>query len=273
MIRISLLLLLILPASAIRGEVIACKELHYRDNETYPIRAKLHHATHIILPEPLIAEPIAGNRELWVTEGRANHIFIKPTTQNDKEGASTTVTAVTQSNRSFHFYVKRTDKDFDLCVLVKTDGQLLRGDALSDIATQDLRQVQGLQQQTLQLQQQLHQSGQDARRKVEDALANYRNYIYTRYTWSGGKKPYGKNLVSDVYDDGRYTFIRLVHDVQGVYAVFANQNGSEQFIDYTYDEENKLYRLTGIYDSLFLKQDEDTRITIDRIDEHTHGNY
>jgi type IV secretory pathway VirB9-like protein len=273
MMRVNVLLSLLLPFTVFADGVTSCKEVHYRENVTYSINARLHHATHIILPEQLVADPIAGNKELWITEGRANHIFIKPTTQDDKEGVSTTVTAVTRSNKSFHFFVKRSKDAFDLCVVVKLDGALIVGNALSNIATPDRRQLEGLQQQTAALQQQLQQSDNQATRKVEDALSTYRSYIYTRYQWSGGKKPYGKNLVSDVYDDGRYTFIRLVHDVQGAYAVFANQNGNEQFIDYSYDEENKLYRLTGIFDSLFLKQDEHTRITIHRVDDSSHGNY
>ena len=273
MMRVNFLLLLCLPQLTLAEGVTNCKEVHYRENVTYSISAKMHHATHIILPEQLAAAPIAGNKELWIAEGRANHIFIKPTTQNDKEGISTTVTAVTESNKSFHFFVTRSKDAFDLCVVVTLDGALIVGDALSDIATQDVRQLQGLQQQTAVLQQQLQQREVQSKRQVENALASYRAYIYTRYQWSGGKKPYGKNLISDVYDDGRFTYIRLVHDVQGAYAVFANQNGKEQFIDYSYDEENKLYRLTGIFDSLFLKQDEKSLITINRLDDGSHGNY
>ncbi len=273
MMQAKALLCMFFPFAISADGITSCKEVHYRENVTYSVNARLHHATHIILPEHLVADPISGNKELWVTEGRANHIFIKPTTQNDKDGLSTTVTAVTQSNKSFHFFVKRSNDAFDLCVVVKTDGDLLVGDALSGIMAPNEQQVQGLQNQTTSLQHQLQQSNLSAKRKVQDALSTYRNYIYTRYRWSGGKKPWGKNLISDVYDDGRYTFIRLVHDVQGVYAVFANQNDKEQFIDYSYDEQNKLYRLTGIFDSLFLKQDEHTQITIQRVDDNSHGNY
>ena len=40
----------------------------------------------------------------------------------------------------------------------------------------------------------------------------------------------------------------------------ADDNGAEQFIDYRYDEQRRIYVITGIYDKIYLKPDEKTRV-------------
>ena len=75
-----------------------------------------------------------GNRDLWDVEGENRHIFVKPNDAGTGEGSSTTITAVSQSNRAYHFMVERSDDDFDLCVVITHDGEFLPEGAFSGFA-------------------------------------------------------------------------------------------------------------------------------------------
>ena len=255
--------------------MIHCKTIHYRDEISYTIKARLHHSTHIILPGNLLLDPVTGNKDLWQVEGVYNHIFVKPSTKEIDEGGSTTVTALIEGNRSFHFLALRSDDDFDLCVVVRINDDLITGERVGlwrDDSDMSL-QLQSAEQTIGELQSRLLEQDARGKQAVEHALSRYRGFIYTRYDWTGGKQPFGKNLVSDVYDDGRFTYVRLNHDVAGVYAMFAVNAKREQIIDYHYDEAAKMYTVTGIFDELKLKEDEKNVITIRRLDDNTHGNY
>ncbi len=65
------------------------------------------------------------------------------------------------------------------------------------------------------------------RTAVMDALRKYRYHIFTRYNWSTGSGFAGKNIISDVYDDGRFTYIRLSNPNRGLMAVQAEVGGKK----------------------------------------------
>ena len=52
--------------------------------------------------------------------------------------------------------------------------------------------------------------------RLDEVLERYRSHIYTRYEWGEASVFKGKALVSDVFDDGRFTYIRVVPDHRGV---------------------------------------------------------
>ena len=264
MTRLSYLLLLIIITVTGYAEGEQCRLINYEKHKFVRIKSRLHHGTHIELPEILIARPVTGNRDLWVVEGENRHIFVKPNEPGTEEGGSTTITAVSQSNRAYHFLVERSDNDFDLCVVITHDGEFLPEGAFSGFTRRNGEQTALYQEQINALQIRLGEEEQATAEKVNAALDEYRTQLFTDYSWKGGRTPYGKELVTDVYDDGRFTYIRVRHNLDGVMSLFADNNGKEQFIDYKYDEHKRIYIVTGIYNRIYMKADAKTQIVIAR---------
>ena len=264
MTRLNLFLFLLAVSATVYAEGEQCRMVNYEQHKFIRIQSRLHHGTHIELPEILIARPVTGNRDLWDVEGENRHIFVKPNDAGTTEGGSTTVTAVSQSNRAYHFLVERSDDEFDLCVVITHDGEFLPEGAFSGFARRAEDQTAFYREQLGALQLQLDEQQQTATDRVSAALDEYRMQLFTGYDWKGGRRPYGKDLVSDVYDDGRFTYIRVRHNLEGAMSLFADNNGKEQFIEYRYDENRRIYIVSGIFNRIHMKADAGTQITISR---------
>lgn len=263
-----LILLLVLFSTSSHAEGESCRLVNYERHKFVRIKSRLHHGTHIELPEVLIARPVTGNRDLWDVEGENRHIFVKPNDAGTEEGSSTTITAVSRSNRAYHFMVERSDDDFDLCVVVTHDGEFLPEGAFSGFARRADEHTALYREQLDALQLRLDEEQQNAADRVSAALDEYRMQLFTGYHWKGGRPPYGKDLVSDVYDDGRFTYIRVRHNLEGTMSLFADNNSREQFIEYRYDENKRMYIITGIFNRIYMKADARTQIVISRRSDH-----
>ncbi|MCY4155022.1 MAG: TrbG/VirB9 family P-type conjugative transfer protein [Gammaproteobacteria bacterium] len=248
--------------AAAAGE--SCRIVEHEPHKFVRIKSRLHHGTHIELPELLVARPVTGNRDLWDVEGDNRHIFVKPNDADTSEGGSTTVTAVSRSNRSYHFLVERSTDEFDLCVVITHDGEFLPQGSFSGFAQHADQQRTLYQQQLDTLQLRLDEEQQAGAEQLSAALDEYRMQLFTGYEWQGGRAPYSADLISDVYDDGRFTYIRVRHNLAGAMSLFADNNGQEQFIDYRYDADKRIYVVTGVFTRIHMKADEKTRIIITR---------
>lgn len=262
-VKVLIVLLMAFPMN-IFAEGEQCRLVNHEQHKFVRIKSRLHHGTHIELPEVLVARPVTGNRDLWDVEGGNRHIFVKPNDAGTKEGSSTTVTAVSQSNRAYHFMVERSDDEFDLCVVITHDGEFLPEGAFSGFARRADEQTALYQERLDALQLRLDEEQQATADRVSAALDEYRTQLFTDYDWKGGRAPYGKDLVSDVYDDGRFTYIRVRHNLEGAMSLFADNNGKEQFIEYRYDENRRIYIVTGVFNRIHMKADAKTQIVISR---------
>ncbi len=264
MTRLSYIVLLLILSINAHAEGEPCRIVKHEPHKFVRIKSRLHHGTHIELPELLVARPVTGNRDLWDVEGDNKHIFVKPNDADTREGGSTTITAVSRSNRSYHFLVERSQDEFDLCVVITHDGEFLPEGSFSGFAQRADERRALYQQQLDTLQLRLDEEQQAGAEQVSAALDTYRTQLFTGYEWKGGRSPHGRDLVSDVYDDGRFTYIRVRHNLAGAMSLFADNNGQEQFIEYRYDEDKRIYIVTGVFDRIHMKTDEKTRIVITR---------
>ena len=266
-VRVLIVLLMVFSMNG-HAEGEQCRLVNHEPHKFVRIKSRLHHGTHIELPEILIARPVTGNRDLWDVEGENRHIFVKPNDAGTEEGSSTTITAVSRNNRAYHFLVERSDDDFDLCVVIIHDGEFLPEGAFSGFARRADEHTALYREQLDALQLRLDEEQQNAAGRVSAALDEYRMQLFTGYHWKGGRSPYGKDLVSDVYDDGRFTYIRVRHNLEGAMSLFADNNGREQFIEYRYDENRRIYVVTGIFNRIYMKADARTQIVISRRSDH-----
>ena len=126
------------------------------------------------------------------------------------------------------------------------------------------------------LQQQLVRQQQESKaqtqKAVYEALRRFRYHVYTGYTWNQGKGFEAKGLVTDVYDDGRFTYIRLDKPNRGLMSVETVVGGKTAVVPTKYDDAYGMYVISGIYPSFNLKMDE-SEMSIERKDSKTLGEF
>lgn len=260
------------------GPTSKCRVINWKEDQVYNVRAALHKATHIVLPENMLGgKPIPGDSDLWTIEGQRNHIFLKPNNWGNAEGRESTVHAIgSDTNESYAFVISRVKSNPDVCVKIKRTGNLLSGVDLSSYRSPNDRLIDVQNQQIMHLKNQVSASDEKAITTADHALSKYRQHIFTRYNWKHdgwfGSDWFGEDVISDVYDDGRFTFIRLYNDNKGVLAVTAEIDGEDEMIEYRYNEATKVYKLSGIFPVLHLAYGE-ADLVVERSNNSTTGGY
>jgi type IV secretory pathway VirB9-like protein len=252
-------------------EVTYCKKIYWKPNAVYRLKGVLHQDIHIVLPERIMpgTRPIAGNEDLWDPLAGGTHVWVKPNS-NEPEGRETTLTVIGESNTSYEFILTRVSSDPDKCITILRD-EIRKIAGLSDYKPPSEKDTEALHERIKALEAKLQQGQTEQGARVTDALKKYRSLIYTRYKWSEGTGFMGKNLVRDVYDDGRFTYIRVVDGNRGLLAVTAEIDGKKEMIEYQHDTKD-LYRIAGIYPRFDLKY-ADSEVSIERRDNSSNGSY
>lgn len=269
--RVVAILISSIALTANAGQSTACKKLMWEPGKQYELYSALNQSTHILLPERLVSKPIVGNRELWNVDSAGSHVFIQPNSL-EANGKFTTLTAVTESDVSYDFIVRRSEVVVDNCV------QIVQGSILDDAQRRalevgsagDVGGGSGTMKEKMQAMETRHKG--DVENAVSEAVRKYRYHIYTRYDWSAGSGFMGKDLISDVYDDGRFTYIRLSNDNKGLLTVEATLSDRKEFVEAKYDDVSKIYKVVGIYPTFRLSYDK-TSVDVSRHDNQTQGNY
>ncbi|MBU2708478.1 TrbG/VirB9 family P-type conjugative transfer protein [Zooshikella marina] len=269
----------LLASSLVTVNVLAnsCKKINWEPGKIYTIYAPFNGWTHIELPDNVLTSQkgplmLLGNEALWEKTGGANHLYIQPNSK-EPEGETTTLHVISEQGLSFNFNVRRTYQRNTPCYTIINKGENLNNvtAALTNYIHPAAYQAQ--QQMTF-WKAKYEEASAQQQEKVDDAvkaaLRRYRHFIYTRYQWDSNSGFIGKDIVSDVYDDGRFTYIRLLNDNKGILAIEATVADKPEIIQAKYDDVTNLYRVVGIYPAFRLKYD-DIEIAIERRDGITKG--
>lgn len=269
----TLILFITLSLVSTGAMAIECRRVGHNDGQLHEIGALINNYTHIELPENVMkkTKPIVGNNELWAIDHAGPHIYIKPTSEL-KLGESTSLSAVGASGKSYDFKVVRRDQLKSLCFKLAEGSIFSRSEkeALTKPVSQNAHELAGLWKEKYQ--QQTHEFNDEKKAAVLDALRRYRYQIYTRYDWSKGRGFIGKNLISDVYDDGRFTYIRVNNQNKGLLMVEASLEGQTEIIEAKYDTLNQMYTISGIFPKFTLKYGK-AKLKVKRADNTTVGEY
>lgn len=256
------------PVMAVEG-VQSCRVIKWQPNEVYAIKSALHQRTHIILPEPIQGNPVPGNPQLWDVDGENVHLFIKPKNYGNNEGGKTTVTAISVTNNSYDFVVSRVKRNPDICVKIEMDNTFRKGangaTAKQGWATAVERENKLLQTQLMMARNQATTERAKLKDMVNQAINKYKSNVYTGYQWSGSGGFLGTDQVSDVWDDGRFTYIRLRNSNKGLMQIIGKIDGKDEVVDYDYDSNTRLYTVAGLF-SQFVMKYEDSKLTVTRED-------
>ncbi|WP_178306559.1 TrbG/VirB9 family P-type conjugative transfer protein [Vibrio algicola] len=275
----TLALLTILVCSPFAHAQKRCTPLYYKSGQVITVHSALNLGTRIQLPANLITPPLVSNANLWDVEGiqGTNQIVVKPNS-NESSGAQTMIYAYTDNGLAFDInMVRTTSTKNEACAIINISHQ-----QASKHQTQDLQSFiaasyqssNNTEAQVLALRHQLQQERIGNKKKVTDgvmaALRKYRYHIYTRYKYDEGAEFVGNNTISDVYDDGRFTYIRLANPNRGVLSVETMIGGKNAIAPVKYDDAYGMYRITGIYPKFTLRID-DVKIIVTRSDNSSHG--
>jgi type IV secretory pathway VirB9-like protein len=268
---VAIFILATAPTIALAKDKGACRTIHHKEGRVYEIKTAMYQGTHIRLPDKLLVDPVKGS-DLWTAEGDGHHVMVQPNSA-EAQGKRTTLTLIDEKNMSYNFKLIRVAENhkFDACVTLKNDPKFFGGNKLSSHQSPNELAQEGLRQQIQVLQSSLQEERNNSEKKIDGILKKYRSFIYTRYSWSGGDGFKGSGVVTDVYDDGRFTFIRVKPDHRGMLALSAKVDGKKEILQYIAESES-LYRVSGIYPEFKLKYGK-SGVSIKRKDNLNNGVY
>ncbi|CAK2973528.1 Conjugal transfer protein [Vibrio crassostreae] len=261
----------------------ACQPLPHQSGEIITVKAARYLGARVQLPANLISPPTTSNAFLWDVTGivGTNQLLIKPNSAV-KEGASTNIYAFTDDGQVIDIQASRVPANKNqTCVLVKTRGFMdaqTKQAVSSFVQTQKLATTPSVAPQALATIERLklelktvntHRK-EEKNRAIIEALRKYRYRIYTRYQWDEGDGFIGQNVVSDAYDDGQFTYIRLANPNRGILSIETQIGGKAAIAPMKYDDAYGMYKITGIYPRLRLHLD-DVTVEVKRTDFVTRG--
>lgn len=280
----TLVFVALLGVTSVSVQAATCKQLRFSENDIITVRSAIGMGTRIQLPANLISEPATSNNHLWDVEGivGTNQIVLKPNSSL-KEGESTMIYVFTDDGRVIDINASRVAvKANQPCVVLdpspaffsKDTKMAIRGFAqqpqlgINARSENDIARIDQLEKQ-LDIAKQTNEL--ERKQAIISALKKYRYRIYTRYQWDEGKEFVGRNTISDVYDDGQFTYIRLANPNRGILSVETMIGGKNAIAPTDYVDEYAMYKVTGIYPQFTLRVDEVT-LKINRMDNQTKGN-
>lgn len=256
-----------------------CTSLYYKTGQVIEVHSALNLGTRIQLPANLITKPLVSNGDLWDVEGipATNQIVVKPNSL-EPNGAQTMIYAYTDNGLAFDINMVRvTPAKNEACAIVRVSNQQVSSNQTNDLQSfvaSNHKSSSQAEAQLITVQRQMLKERQANKKKTEDsvmeALRKYRYHIYTRYKYDEGAEFVGNNTVSDVYDDGRFTYIRLANPNRGILSVETMIGGKNAIAPTKYDDAYGMYRITGIYPKFTLRID-DVKIIVTRSDNRSHG--
>ncbi|HJV61898.1 MAG TPA: TrbG/VirB9 family P-type conjugative transfer protein [Albitalea sp.] len=229
---------------------LSCRTVAWKSGDIVRIQAQPYKQVHVALPENGI-DVIMGDKELWALDWINNRIFIKPTSRSS-EGRSTTISAIGQSGNAYEFLVTRVPESAEIshCIYLTADPGLITRSAWQQAAaggSESLaREVSGLRERNESLQRQSRESMKAYRKQLNSNYA-WRTGLFSR--WSGGE-------VESVYDDGRFTYVRMKDGAQGLVSITGDVDGKPMLLEYSYDSPTRTYQISGIFPKFTLRSGE-----------------
>ncbi|WAH62214.1 TrbG/VirB9 family P-type conjugative transfer protein (plasmid) [Pseudomonas silvicola] len=267
-----------LMMAAFSAQAATCRVVHWKPDTVLNITSAMYLGTRIELPADNVTDPVSSS-ELWTVEGAANQVVVKPNSDTE-QGRTGVVRIWTNDGNAYDVIATRGPvNQNDTCVKIVADGMFFTPGARAALNGQSSRIAQGAAQSGMQVQQmqsqltaQRQEADADKKKAVMEALRRFRYHIYTRYKWDQGKGFAAENLVSDVYDDGRFTYIRLYQPNRGLMSVETEVGGKNAVVPTKYDDAYGMYVVSGIYPKFTLRVDK-SEINIARSDSKTNGEF
>ena len=256
--KIMLALPFILASSSVMA--ISCEGLNYRSGDVISVNTSSRLGTRIELPSNLTERPMITNAQRWDVLGDvgSKHIMIAPV-DNEKGGESTMIFAFTEGGKAFDIRADRVlnDNKNDSCVIVGSKSKFSRASGYKQpvkpvtqsVVAQPIEQVK-------------KPTEVDTKQVINNAVKEYQKLIFTNYKWKQSGSFFGEAVLSDIYDDGRQTFIRLNKPHQRNITIETINKNSSMFHDIEVVGDN-LVSFDGVY-TKFVVSIADTKVNVTR---------
>lgn len=265
-------------ASAGAVQAASCRIVHWKPDTILNVNSAMYLGTRIELPADIVTDPVPSS-DLWNAEGAANQVVIKPNSDTP-QGSSVVVRIWTKDGNAYDVVGNRSAASAnETCVKIVANGMTFTPGARAALNSQSFRAGQGgadfaaeLAQKNAALSSLRQNAEEEKKAAVVEALRRFRYHVYTRYQWDQGKGFAAQNLISDVYDDGRFTYVRLFQPNRGLMSVETEVGGKNAVVPTKYDDAYGMYVITGIYPKFTLRVDK-SEINISRSDSKTNGEF
>jgi type IV secretory pathway VirB9-like protein len=205
------LLVSVCPLVVVHAES-AARIVKYSQTDIIPIRAKTRFSTLIVLPaDEEILDFTTGDKDFWIINGTHNLCYLHPA----QAGIRSNMNLVTASGHVYSFLLteisRETDSEPDLKVFVAPNDQASIAGNLNPAKYVRASEVEAYKEEVAQLRNQavqdLQRTQQQATKQVDEYKRNYPAKLEFDYSL-GKKAPLAPFLVSAIYHDDRFTYIK-----------------------------------------------------------------
>jgi type IV secretion system protein VirB9 len=196
------------------------REVTASDRGVITLQTRLRYTTMVILPDgEEILDVLCGDRDWWVISATHNIAHVKPA----KAGAETNLNLVTSAGTIYSFLLTEKSAAPDLKVYVQ-------GDPAATVVKPkyySAAQVEALEAQIAELRGSLR----DGERKLDEAIAAYRQQYPTRLQFPYGSPKYEKPfLVRSMWHDGQFTYLKS--DATELPALYELKDGKPAIVNF-----------------------------------------
>jgi type IV secretory pathway VirB9-like protein len=201
------------------GAQSGVREVSATDRGVIPLQTRLRYTTMVILPDgEEILDVLCGDRDFWVISATHNIAHVKPA----KAGTETNLNLVTSSGTIYSFMLTEKSSPPDLKVYVQGDPS-----AAGKPKYYSAAQVEALEAQIAELRGSLR----DGERKLDEAVAAYRQQYPTRLQFPYGSPKYEKPfLVRSMWHDGQFTYVKS--DATELPALYELKDGKPAIVNF-----------------------------------------
>jgi type IV secretory pathway VirB9-like protein len=196
------------------------REVSATERGVIPLQTRLRYTTMVVLPEgEEILDVLCGDRDFWVISATHNIAHVKPA----KAGAETNLNLVTSSGAIYSFMLIEKSSPPDIKVYV----QSAEGTTTGKQKYYSAAQVQTLEAQI----EELRAAARDEARRLDEAVATYKQQYPTRLRFPYGTPKYEKPfLVRSMWHDGEFTYLKT--DASELPALYELKDGKPAIVNF-----------------------------------------
>jgi type IV secretion system protein VirB9 len=196
------------------------REVSATERGVIPLQTRLRYTTMVVLPEgEEILDVLCGDRDFWVISATHNIAHVKPA----KAGAETNLNLVTSSGAIYSFMLTEKSSPPDIKVYVQGE----EGAAPGTPKYYSAAQVQTLEAQI----EQMRAAARDEARRLDEAVASYRQQYPTRLQFPYEPFKYEKPFfVRSMWHDGEFTYVKT--DATELPALYELKDGKPSIVNF-----------------------------------------
>ncbi len=211
------------------------------------------------------------NDDIWTGSHEGNHVLVRP---KNIATPSIGLWVVDENNKSYNFKLIQTKKtDLAPCIYIKDNQSVFNMSRLNHINDKSMTKISvkgRLNNENKRLKNELLQIKTSRQGQIDRAVNAHMSKVRAKnYDWDNEK-------VTEVHDDGRFTFVRLNENELTVDSIIGYRYMSDGFFGMWKDQQQEIldvdfisptntYKVSGIYDGIILKYG-DSEITIKRVE-------